>query len=126
MGTTVIKVNRDEDFYVVWSSITEDPIAFGDREYIVNALYDLDDRKAERIPADQRPEARIERADKLGTSARWPSLTDPAYHWDDGPLIFRQQGLVRRDRLGTLCTLLLVADDHSDIEELLDPFEDDE
>lgn len=125
MSSTVIKVDRDRDLYLVWESETERFIVLGDRAYVAAALYEYDDRKLERIPAGQRPEDRIARADEAGSSALWPSTREPAFGWQDEGWIYRQQGVLPRARLEELCERIQVADDFDvDVRDLLLPFED--
>ncbi|WP_203823101.1 hypothetical protein, partial [Paractinoplanes ferrugineus] len=63
MGRVVIKPERDQDFYVGWSTIVEAPIWFGSR---VDALkYIAQDHRESGGPADP-PEERLARADRYG------------------------------------------------------------
>jgi hypothetical protein len=118
MPSYIIKPERDRDFYVYWSTVVEAPVAFGDREYILSYLR----AELERDSATS-PQGRLRRADETGSSALWPSPSDPAYGWDDNELIYQQQGTLRRDRLPELCKRL-TGDDHADVSDLLTPFED--
>jgi hypothetical protein len=112
MGQTLIKPDRDEDFYVLWSSIVEAPLAWGTRAGII--AYGLGDDAEERIA----------RTDKNGTSALWPSTGSYAYAYnDDDGIVYQQQGIVRRHNLKELCNRLAQSED-PDLSDLIEPFED--
>jgi hypothetical protein len=111
MGSTVIKPSRDEDWYVVWSSVAELPLAFGDRAYIRAFLHDYDDRELE---------ARLQRADDQGTSATW---ADGLRFTDEFCLIFEQRGVLRRQHVKALC-ICIGNDSDADVADLLEPFDD--
>ncbi|MFC4128889.1 hypothetical protein [Nocardia rhizosphaerae] len=72
MGHTIIKPVRDEDFYVVYSSIVDAPIGCGTRAELL-ATY-------EHAAAD-----RLDRADETGTSSKlgW-------YGWDEQSITVRE------------------------------------
>jgi hypothetical protein len=111
MGRTLIKPDRNDDFYVEWSSIVESPMAWGTREEMLAEL-DVDG------------EERLARADEYGTSALWGNPR--AYGFDDdGVLIYQQRGVLRHDQLKQLCTRL-GENEEADISDLLAPFDDDD
>lgn len=82
MPRIIIKPKKDEDFYVEWSTIVEQPVDWGTRDDMLDI---------------GTPPARLERADEAGTSAMWPNLTRPAYGWDRGDrtMILSDQGNIR-------------------------------
>lgn len=77
MGTTFIKPKANEDFYVMYSSIVDSPIAFGSRADFEKDEY-WDDFVGE--VSDER----FERADAYGTSAKWG---EPAYGWHEADIM---------------------------------------
>jgi hypothetical protein len=122
VGTTIIKPDRDVDWYVMWYSVPEFPIAWGP----------LDEFKArvKALPNDHTPElsGRIERADRNGTSALFPGAGPLAYswearkggHWDT--VIVEQKGVLRIGQFPEFCA---VVDAGGDWEALLEPLERD-
>lgn len=117
MPSVVIKPEAGSDTYVVWSTITESPHAYGTRQQVCAYL-----RLRPGWQADDLPEDRVDRADRYGSSAypRWGFG-----HWGDDTFIYRQTGLLhRRD----LCRAvdLAVAGRERDLLDLLEPFDDDD
>lgn len=108
MGTTFIKPKADEDFYILYSSFVDSPVAFGSRAEFEEDEY-WDDFIGE-VSAE-----RFERADKFGTSAQWGS---PAHGWHETELMVREgivdptrgenvaYGLVKREDLRKFCESL--------------------
>jgi hypothetical protein len=117
MPSYVVKCEKDVDFYVYWSDITENPWCWGDRETLLEYLYD---NYPEGIFS---PEERIEHADTYGCSARWPSWTDPIYGWDSRGFVYEQRGILPRTKLRALCEALEREDEEA-AWDLLEPFED--
>lgn len=70
MGQAIVKAAKDLDLYLVWSSVVDAPIFVGDRESVLAEL------RAEPRWAPYVDEA-MERADRLGSSARGPFV----YGW---------------------------------------------
>jgi hypothetical protein len=64
MGNFLMKPDPNEDFYVEWSTVTGDPIAYGDR------------KEFQEYDPERYKDARFDRADETGTSAY---LRDMAY-----------------------------------------------
>lgn len=120
MPSVVIKPDRDRDEYVVWSTITETPHAYGDRAEMRDMLLDGVRRNDEE---DRRnPDAALDRADRWGSSAfpQW------GYgHWDDEGFIYQQAGWLHREDLAYAARLVCEERDR-EVLDLLDPFEDDE
>lgn len=106
MGRYIIKPERDVNFYVEWSTVVDAPTAYGTRKQFLKYL-DKDGPK------------RMERADRLGTSAIAPFV----HHWDDSGMIYEQQGWLKRENLRALCDRL-IQDENADVSDLLTPFED--
>lgn len=121
MGYIVIKPIAEHDEYVYWSTITETPIACGDREEMLAELTTEwhRDHGADVPPTGlSAPEKRLERADERGSSA-----LDGFFRWDDDTLIFEQRGLLARKDLYR-AALLLCDDREAEVWDLLTPFED--
>lgn len=116
MGTIVIKPDRDTDFYVGWSSVTESPHWWGPRSEVTRYL--LDDARR-RGGIDDPPGDRLQRADQHGTSAH--DRRDGG--WDDDGFIYEQRGVLPRRHLAEACRLLEVGDE-SAVWDLMQPFED--
>jgi hypothetical protein len=112
MPSYIIKPDRAEDFYVVWSTIVEAPLAFGPREY----LQELGEEGSLR---DMHYPDRWARADKAGTSER----SGRNGGWDDAGFIYQQQGWLPRAKLKELCALL-AENENADVSHLLDPLDD--
>lgn len=126
MGSTVVKIDPDQDLYMVWSSGTESPTFIGDRIALVEYLYEQENRKPDRIPEKEKPEARIERADKTGTSSEWRVSGFAVDHsWEDTGTIYRQQGVLPRSNYAALANRILESMKWDvDVSDLLTPFED--
>lgn len=110
----VIKPDRDRDFYVGWSNVTDSPIWWGPRTEVTAYL-------AEETAAGDRqsqPEVRLARADERGTSSY---IGDGAWH-DEG-FIYEQRGWLPRRHLAEVCRLL-EAENEPAVWDLLEPFED--
>jgi hypothetical protein len=116
MPSYIVKTSPDEDFYVMWSEIVEAPTAWGTRAEIEATHWFT--------PADVAAE-RFDRADQYGTSAAAPAggKIYRFYDWADSGMIYQQQGYLPRHRLRELCERL-AAD--QPVDDLLEPFEDDE
>ena len=71
--TYIVKPNRDEDFYVWWSTIVDCPVGWGPRD-------------------DSEPAVRYERADKEGSSVQWRAPGYPVpFGWDDESFTLMEQ-----------------------------------
>lgn len=117
MPSHILKVAPDRDLYVYWSTIVEAPVAYGDRAWmrdylIADAAHPYSDKG--------NPDERLDRADRAGSSALWPSMTNPAYGWDDNGLIYQQQGWLPRHKLGEMVERL---DLEQPVDGLLEPLE---
>jgi len=121
MGRIVIKPDRDEDFYVGWSTIVEAPIWFGSRADALKCI--IQDHRESGGPADP-PEERLARADRYGSSIK-PEANYGFGYWDDDGFIYEQRGVLPRKYLIEACRLL-AADDDPGVWDLLEPFEDGE
>lgn len=115
MGTIVIKPERDVDFYVGWSSVTESPHWWGSRAEVTPYMEDDARRRGHVDPVGPR----FARADEHGTS----SIGAIEGGWDDEGFIYEQRGWLRRDRLVEACRRL-AAGDEPGVWDLLEPFED--
>ncbi|WP_032384664.1 hypothetical protein [Rhodococcoides fascians] len=101
----IVKIDRDQDLYVDWSTITDCPAAIGTRAELTAEL-----------GPELSKDARWDRADLNGTSS-----VDGFYGWDDGEFIAEQRGLVKRADLPELARCL-----HGRLPypHILHPFED--
>lgn len=127
MPSYVIRVDRDRDQYMYWSTIVEAPVFIGNREEMAAKLMQTAPRG---YATAKEAEERIRRADETGTSAfgfrsggkNWPG--DGA--WNDTSLIYQQQGSLPREKFAEFVDRYLSGDDEPDVSDLLIPFEDDE
>lgn len=123
MPTIIIKPHPRRDQYVLWSTVTDTPVAHGTRAEILTYLP---------IPAESRgylearragttlyqTAARIARADLYGTSALWGFGG-----WDDHLLVFDQRGMLPRRHAYRAARLLSQNCDRQ-LQRLLQPFDD--
>lgn len=121
MPSYVLKVARESDQYVYWSTVVEAPTAWGTRADVLAMLRDESDPWL-RHDAPHHPDQRMARADQFGTSCN--DLGDGLrfYDWDEDTLIYQQLGTLRRSDLWELCSRL---DREESVLDLLAPFEDD-
>lgn len=111
MGQTILQPDANEDFYVLWSSVVDAPVAFGSREEISEIL--IADAV---LKATEETQARFERTAAHGTSSMFaPSDT----------MIYQQQGTLKRADLKELCTRLAENED-ADVTDLLTSFDDED
>ena len=115
MGTIVIKPERDVDFYIGWSTITENPHWWGSR---AEATEYLAEDRSRRGNIDHPPEERLARADQHGTSDM--SVRDG--EWGDDEFIYEQRGILHRKHLIEACRRLAGGDEPG-VWDLLEPFE---
>lgn len=114
MPSYIVKPDRDEDFYVMWSEVVDAPTGWGTRaEFKANPWFTPDD------VAD----ARFDRADQAGSSASWGDPNDPIYGWQDDAFVYLQRGVLPRGNLREAINRLNT-DEHADIGDLLKPFDD--
>ena len=116
MPTIIIKPERDRDFYIGWSTITDNPHWWGARAEATRYLV-RDARR--RGVADHPPEERLARADRYGTS----DMSVREGGWGDDGLIYEQRGVLPRRHLIAACEAL-ARDDEPAVWDLLEPFED--
>ncbi|KMV17532.1 hypothetical protein ACT17_14635 [Mycolicibacterium conceptionense] len=97
MGHTIIKPKRDEDFYVVYSSIVDSFICWGTRAEL--------EAEYEHAAPD-----RFARADSTGSSCAW--ITPPEFGWHEDEVHVREgvelpdgahAQRVPRDRIAEFC-----------------------
>lgn len=135
MGDYIVKVAPERDAYLAISTYSDQVIAFGDRESIIEDLFEMDDRKRDRIRESDfgHPENRLVRADERGSS----SLMGDG-RWDDESLMYcthdgeHGQQLLARKHLGEVYDRYVTAFaeagwtfTHPDIQDLLTDIEDD-
>lgn len=124
MGEVIIKPFRDKDAYVLWSTSSEVPTAYGTRaemfEYLGGNLQAGECPTCKRyLPANDTPEARLDRTDLNGSSM----LAYKFGWWDDDEFLYAQAGMLRREDLAAACELLAQGRD-DEVLTLLQPFED--
>lgn len=119
MPTIVIKPERDQDFYVGWSTIVEAPAWFGSRTEA--AGYIAEDHRQHGGPTAP-PEERLARADEYGSSIK-PEANFGYGYWDHDGFIYEQRGVLPRKHLIEACRLL-AAENEPGVWDLLEPFED--
>ena len=105
----IVKIDRDTDLYVNWSTIVDAPGAIGTREGLADYLRFTACEKA----ADA---ARFDRADATGTSS-----IDGFYGWDEQEFIVEQRGLVKRSDIPQLVAAM---ENDLGYQHLLTPIED--
>lgn len=128
MGSCVLKANRTDDLYCIWSSIVDAPTVVGTREEIKGELVaDFAPGRPRYEEELERAEQAMARADEHGSSARairfgW---------WDDEDLLVRAptDGMLRREDLAAFLRSFLEADEDAEDEgwdvSLLRPCEED-
>ena len=118
MPETIIRPDREVDWYVVWSSIVDAPICWGTRGEVMDDMRSLD--KGGHIGD------RLARTDRNGTSALWPPTGPLAYSWEAraagrwNGLTYEGRGAVRIEQLPELCARLA---DGRPVDDLLEPLE---
>jgi hypothetical protein len=122
MVQIVLKAEQSLDLYVIWSTGTDAPIAWGTRE---EALLWLSDQRRRMGPHGHTddlcdPAGRLARADATGTSA----TAEFGFfgRWDRHGLIYEQRGILPRYRLARACELLEEGRD-AEVWDLLEPLE---
>lgn len=118
MPSVVIKTSPDEDRYVVWSTVTESPHAYGSRAEMADLL-----RAGIRggDPGDRRnPEPVLARVDEHGSSD-----FAGCWGWDDDEFVYKRAGWLRRQDLWAAAQLQCDRRER-DLLDLLQPLEDDE
>jgi hypothetical protein len=116
MPSYVLKADPNRDLYVEWSTIVDDATFIGTREEML--AYLQTERPGGGIHA---PEARLHRADEMGTSCMWKVAGHPRLGaWEDPRLLVAQYGYLRRSDLALYAML---ADDEQAARALLEPFE---
>jgi hypothetical protein len=116
MGKALIKPEREKDFYIVWSSVVDAPVAFASKASI---------QEADPTWTDDY----FERADRLSSSSRiFPETWD-----EDFTMNFQNSGTIRRSQMVELCKRLNeIWDDlyswykDPQVQALLTPFEEDD
>lgn len=103
MSVHILKVDRDTDRYVLWSTTSDGPwvtTCIGTRAELLSMLTPHED-----YPGDT--EGRLARADECGTSAQWSwsdgdGIFGPPYYgsWDDPEPLSTQEDDIARDQLG--------------------------
>ena len=123
MGSQIIKVSRERDLYMQWSSVVDAPTALGTRNDMVTYLDETSDIRWEEKRAADIAE-RLNRADETGTSSRFVPF---AVGWNDKGLIFQQRGWLPRGQFEAFADRVRANEsislDKIDFSDLLEPFE---
>lgn len=115
MPSYIVKINKEDDFYVYWSEIAESPHTWGTKEEVSSYMRS--------IRQDDDLQARFDRADENGTSA---FAYAENYGWEDtGVFIYDQLGMLRRNQLGPFLKSYNPVTCEFDLT-LLEPFENEE
>lgn len=123
MPHIVIKAEPNRDAYVYWSTIVEAPLTYGTRAEMLECLAKEWRKQHPGMPTDSitDPAARLDRADRTGTSAAGGFAFFGA--WDYEEFIYEQRGyLARRDLLRAV--QLLCEDREAEVWDLLTPLEE--
>ena len=123
MPSIIIKPERDRDLYVIWSTVVEAPLTWGDRKQTLAwAIDDWRRRQPGQTPdLMSEPAGRLDRADIHGTSAAGGYAFFG--RWDYDGFMYEQRGILPRAALARACELL-EADRESEVWNLLQPFEE--
>lgn len=118
MPSYIVKPERDKDFYVLWSTVTDSPHAWGTRQELSE---DGDGFLGHRTYAAER----FERADEFGTS----DLSIRQFGWEDAILVVMnmpKNGILKRSDLRKYLDSLVVANGAalSADDSLITPFPD--
>lgn len=90
---SIVKPEKDKDFYVEWSTVVDAPTFYGTRADIIEHSKESDWRHI--------AEERLERADATGTSARWYKAS-----WEDDEIyILEQTGTFPRSKMFEVVTV---------------------
>ena len=115
MPRVIIKPDANDNFYVEWSTVVDAPTAWGAREDM--------ERELQEDIGQSRTSERLARCDEFGTSALYGSPRE--FGFEDDTFIYQQQGILRRHNLKAVCERL-DEDQHAEMSDLLEPFEDDD
>ncbi len=87
MGRALIKPERDEDFYVEWSSIVDMPVRWGSRQNFLDAT-----------DSEEAWQAMLKRLAQVDERSRTHGME--MYSWDrDFELIVQQEGYLKRSQM---------------------------
>lgn len=115
MPSYIVKIDRDTDRYVYWSTIVDAPLFYGNRAEMENYLQTRANHHSPELAGADR----FERANETGTSS-----VDGFYDWDDtGGFMFEQRGTVQRSDIPELVRLM---DESKSYDHLVTPWVDDE
>ena len=106
MPNFIVKANSREDWYVVWSTISNSPLNWGTRSELEDGYRDT--------PEFVNPE-RFRRANINGTSMR----DDNWFGWNDKIFLVGSNWELKRSDLKAFCEAIEVASDISDSSEAL-------
>lgn len=122
MGHTLVKPSPDADMYVIWSTVTDCPIFYGDRAETFQELggYIPPGRPCDTcghwVSERDTPSSRLRAADAHGSDTRH-------YGWDKTEFFYRQAGMLARADLTKAVDLLAAGRDEL-VLDLLTPYED--
>lgn len=124
MPTFVMKVSRDRDQYIGWSTVVESIVWIANDRTKALEILARDTPRGYLPEAGHTPHERLCRADETGTSALYPRRGPFDGAWEDQYQIVEQRGLLARADLPAFVDAF-EADDMERAYRLLRPFEDD-
>ena len=101
----IVKVAKDEDLYMDWSTIADAPAGWGSREDMIGFGIEPD---------------RLDRADENGASTI--GEVSGWFWWGDDQFIYDQQGMLHRSAVPELLARIS-EEPGADVSDLLTPFE---
>lgn len=100
-----IKISRDQDRYVEWSTVVDAPTFVGTREQIRQQMIHEIPPGYDPKPGNA-PEDRLQRCDETGTTALWYDTGPQLGAFDDNGMVVEGRAWLPRERLGAYCDAL--------------------
>jgi hypothetical protein len=103
MGTYIMKSSPDNDFYVEWSTVSDEWTFAGTRAEMLEYLHSANAREHPGFTSNSGnwPEDALRRCDESGTSYRFklPGMSGPPGFWGDETIQIENTGTIPRDKL---------------------------
>jgi hypothetical protein len=103
MGTYIMKASPEEDFYVEWSTVSDEWSFAGTRREMLEYLQVANERAHLGFTPNSGnwPEDKLHRADETGTSVRFrfPGAEAPSGAWTEKTVQIENTGTIPRDKL---------------------------
>lgn len=104
MGQQIIKVEKELDLYIVWSSVVESPLYVGSTEEVASYLMQpTKNSMGTHINSRAYVDGVLDRATRYGSSGYEPF----GCTWDDAGEIFEQRGFLPRKNLKAFAEIFL-------------------